>query len=123
MALPIRSFYLRSQKFFKYIWDKKLDGVFLGLINEALKYPFIATTKGKDKEKMIRACEEAVNYVKLLFLACQEGRFSERLELLLSSSRKETMLMKSGESQKEEERIKIARYARILAERALQLIK
>jgi len=108
IALPINSFYTRAKKFLDEIKKKdKLRNIFISLLREALNYPF---TKSKPSE-------EAVNYVKLLFLACQEGRFYEKLELLLQSSRREIILLNSNVRDEEiKRRITVSNYARILAE-------
>ncbi|MEM2883791.1 MAG: hypothetical protein QXY08_04325, partial [Nitrososphaerales archaeon] len=90
-----------------------------------------ALSKLKDKEdsveRLLRAAlskatqirrteaDDAIEFVKLLYLAIQEGRESEKLELMLRASRLEASLATSKEPG-DKQRYQIARIARTVTQ-------
>jgi len=83
------------------------------LLIPALKYGII-TQKEKANLPYI---EEALRYVKLLFLASQKGRITERIELLNLSSRRYLLLKETGK-----ERISEANLSLFVSELARALV-
>ena len=82
------------------------------LLIPALKYGIITQRKKAD----LPYIEEALRYVKLLFLACQKGRITERIELLNLSARRYLLL-------KETERISEANLSLFVSELARALVE
>jgi NRPS condensation-like uncharacterized protein len=82
------------------------------LLKPALRYGIITQ---KDKADL-PYIEEALRYVKLLFLACQKGRITERIELLNLGSRRYLLL-------KETERIREANLSSFVSELERALVE
>ncbi len=134
IVLPINTFYIKTKEWIEEVKSNKvLSYEFDFLIKRALMYSFIRggeeaakrrkSKRGKSKEEqedLMRSCEKAVEYIKLLFLACQKDRFSERLELAYRASREESLLLMTKDKNVKE-RISVARAARILGGRLLKV--
>lgn len=91
--LPISSFITRSGEKLQKIKDnEKLKGYLKDLLRTALN---------PVKAEKLKIRERAIEIVKLLFLALQEGNERERDELLLRASRIETSLLLGGKKEDE----------------------
>jgi hypothetical protein len=81
------------------------------------KYPIKGFKSDLHSKKInLPYIEEALRYVELLFLACQKGRITERIELLNLSSRRYLLL-------KETERISEANLSLFVSELARALVE
>jgi hypothetical protein len=83
------------------------------LLKPTLRYGIITQ---KDKRDL-PYIEEALRYVKLLFLASQKGRLSERIELLNLSSRR-SLLKETGKDREANLSSFVSDLARALVEKA-----
>jgi hypothetical protein len=101
-------FYRKEVKEVKGYKDRLNDD----LLIPALKYGIITQRKKAD----LPYIEEALRYVKLLFLACQKGRITERIELLNLSARRYLLL-------KETERVSEANLSLFVSELARALVE
>jgi len=114
IILPLSQIYTTSKSFIDEIRENvKLRNIANGLIKTALRKEFQDQEKDPDR---IQSIDDAVEYIKLLFIACQGGRFKERLELALRSTRRLTVL----DPNKSKERYKIAEWGKILASKLLK---
>jgi hypothetical protein len=86
--LEVIKFYRKEIKEVKGYKDRLSDD----LLIPALKYGIITQKEKAD----LPYIEEALRYVKLLFLASQKGRLYERIELLNFSSRRYLLLKETG---------------------------
>ncbi len=127
IVLPINTFYIRTKEWIEEVKSNKvLRDKFDFLIERALMYPFKEEEVAKlrkskeEQEDLRRSCEKAAEYIKLLFLACQKDRFSERLELAYKVSKEESLLLMTKDKNVKE-RIRVARTARILGESLLKV--
>jgi hypothetical protein len=82
------------------------------LLIPALKYGIITQIKGG-----LTYIEDAVRYVKLLFIASQKGRVSERIELLNLSSRRYLLLRETENTSEASLSLFVSDLARTLVEK------
>jgi hypothetical protein len=82
------------------------------LLIPALKYGIITQIKGG-----LTYIEDAVRYVKLLFIASQKGRLSERIELLNLSSRRYLLLKETENTSEASLSLFVSDLARTLVEK------
>ncbi len=116
--IPMRTLSLLMEDFLKGLKDRedykeKLNEY---LLKPALRYGILK----KEKEDQLYE-EEAMRYVKLLFVASQKNRLSERIELLNLSSRKYLLLLKKSTIKESEE--KLAKLHSMMSHIAGKLIK